>query len=199
MELVAIIVGGVITIITTLIAQAFLHRRWAVEQDSKRDEIIAQQANERRQEQQEFLQSMSEQTKSIISNAISLAETHREDAERARLMVIEASNSHIECMKEVSVLKGSMDELRIRLSETERTSGYDHKIAEQHREIKHEALNALAGYEGYVALVRNLLPSCTCEAFKPLEELTNVVQPRMNTLLEKNRHIQDTLQTEKSG
>lgn len=204
---VATIVAALIGLAGGLAAQAFSHRRWTREQDTKRAELLEtlaqerraeaeEQARQRRAEQTETLERMAEQTNSVIDNALKLAEAHQGDAEKARLLALETAQSHTECRAEVAHLAGQVAELRARITETERTSGYEHRIGEQHRDLKHRALNALTVAEGYVALVQKLVPKCTCHAFDALDELTNTIQPQVAGLLAENQRIAGTTTVE---
>lgn len=189
---VATIVAAAIGLVGVLVTQSFLHRRWGREQDAKRDQLLATSREERRREQAEVLDRMAEQNNAVVQNAVTLAEVHRVDAEQARLLVLEASTAHTECRHEVAQLAGKVEELRARIIESERTSGYEHRIGEEHRNLKHKALNALTVSEGYVALVQKLVPKCSCHAFDALDELTNSIQPRVAELLAENQRIAAT-------
>lgn len=169
------IVAGLFGLAVVLLGQWFLHRRWAAEQDEKRSH-----------EADNILARMAEQNSAVVANALKVAEVHQEDAEKARQLALETARNHTECRAEVAHLAGKVEELRARMTETERTAGQNALATERHRDLKHRALNALTVAEGYVALVQKLVPNCTCHAFDPLEQLTATVKPRVEELLSEN-------------
>lgn len=194
------VIVGALALVGVLVANWVAHRHWTAEQDRKRDEIIATQqaqrrqeaeeaARERREEQRDILAQMSEQNNVIIENAVALANEHRVDAQAARHLAAETAGAHAECRQEVATLSGKVEELRARMTETERTSGYASLVSEHHQKVKHMALNGLAAAEGYMSLVDQLAGQCECHALDPIRALRDTVKPRLDAVLEENLRI----------
>lgn len=180
-ELIGALTGAVLVFAGLLLTQWLLHRRWTEEQDDKR-----------RDEAENLLGRMADQNSSVVENALRVAQVHREDAERARVLALETAQNHAECRAEVAALAGRVEELRQRIAENERTMEEQSRTAEEDRGIKHDALSALTISEGTVHLVRTLVADCTCEAFKPIESLVSSFHPRAPALVEANARIRSS-------
>jgi hypothetical protein len=191
------IVVGLLALVGVVVTQWFLHRRWTAEQDTKREEMLTRLATERQteadrqdakrqSEQAEILSRMAEQNSAVVNNALKVAEVHQQDADTARRLAVETARNHSECRQEVATLAGKVEELRARITETERTAGQNALATERHRDLKHKALSALTVSEGYVELVKKLVPTCTCSAFASLDPLTSSIRPRTAELLAEN-------------
>lgn len=178
-------------ILTTAGTQWLLHRRWAEEQDERRDHIIETQQEQRRKEQAEILARMAEQNSAVVANAVRLAEVHQEDAEKARLLAITTAEAHSECRQEVAALSGKMEELRARVSENERTSAREAMLSHAHQDVKHQALTALTVSEGLTSLAVSRAQQCTCGAFDVIADLTANFRPRIDDLLDENARLFD--------
>lgn len=151
-ELAGAIIGLAGVVLSLVVTQTLLHRRWSAEQDRKRDEIIETQQNQRREEAElqarerreelsEILERIGQQTNTVIENALALANEHRTDADIARGLAAQTATAHAECRQEVATLGGKVEELRARMTETERTAGLASRVSEHHQRIKHKALN----------------------------------------------------------
>ena len=192
------LIGFAGVLASTVVAQSFLHRRWTREQDARRAEVIAanaaerkqeaaEQAQARRDEMREILERMERQNNAVVENAVQLAEVHSEDAEKARLLALEAAQAHTECRQEVSHLSGKVEELRARVVENERISGRELLISQRHQDLKHAALTALSVSEGITDLAVRLAKNCECHAFDPIAALTENYHPKLDELTAMNR------------
>lgn len=184
---VATIAVGALALVGVLITQYALHRRWAAEQRTLLIEARKASANERKEEMTAMLATVGDQNRLMFDDAFQLIEVHRTNADEARATSAADRAAHEECRREVSALAGQMSELRVRVTESERTHGEAERSIEKHRHIKHQALNALAVSEGSMALVKKLVPSCTCNAFEPVQELISAIKPRLEDILAENK------------
>lgn len=189
LQVIGAVVGAVLAFAGLLVTQALMHKRWTAEQEALRTEALDQVAEERREADRRLLDQIAEQNRAMTQNALDLVAEHRKDAEELRQERAEANRMHAECRAEVASLAGRLEELRIRVTETERTAGETNRLIELHRDVKHDALNALSVSEGTMGLVKRQVEKCSCDAYGPVRELVTNYEPKADALLKLNQQI----------
>lgn len=156
----------------------------------ERRKLRRQVTDERTEQLNEWRRQVDANREDAFREQKAIAASHAEDAKHARTELAEAREHVRKCESDVAELRGTINEVRARLEENERTFAELEKRhrfeLEQHRGIKHAAISALTVSEGILGLVQQVTPKCECGTLAAIEQMMADWRPRYEELISEN-------------